>query len=239
MSSKRQFNLIINNTMKTKVYNVIIIDESGSMMPLTDSVIKGYNDLLGEIKKTQVNNKETQDHMITLVLFDDPNNIKVINDHSDLLMSNELSRLSYKPRGCTALLDAIGSTLTPLEKIVDMDEDGFGMVTIITDGYENASVKYSGEDIFKLIGRLREKGWDFNFMGASENFIETAKKMNIKNASRWETTSAGTSAMFAKESHDRTIKSNIMCSLAMDDDFIELPKEEKAARRKSLFDRKE
>ena len=73
--------------MKTKIYNVVIIDESGSMTPLTDNVIKGYNDLLGEIKKTQVKNKDVQEHLITLVLFDDPNNIKVVSDKADLLMA--------------------------------------------------------------------------------------------------------------------------------------------------------
>ena len=168
--------------MKTKIYNVVIIDESGSMSHLTGNVIKGFNDLLGGIKKTQVQNKDKQEHLITLVLFDDPDNIKVVNDKADLLMAKELSPETYRPNGCTALLDAIGTTLTALEPVVDADEDGFGMVTIITDGYENASMKFDGEQIFKLIGRLREKGWDFNFMGASADFLETAKSMNIHRA---------------------------------------------------------
>jgi len=222
--------------MKTKIYNVVIIDESGSMSSLTNNVIKGFNDLLGEIKKTQVKNKDVQEHLITLVLFDDPDNIKVINDKADLLLAKELSTETYRPRGCTALLDAIGSTLTALEPVVDAQEDGLGMVTIITDGYENSSVKYNGEDIFKLIGRLREKGWDFNFMGASEDFLETARKMNIHHASKWETTHEGTSAMFADECHDRTAKANIMYSMSADADFACLTKEEKAKKRKSMFD---
>lgn len=223
--------------MKTKIYNVVIIDESGSMTPLTDNVIKGYNDLLGEIKKTQVKNKEMQEHLITLVLFDDPHNIKVISDKADLLMASELSRETYKPRGCTALFDAIGSTLTDLEPVVDADEDGIGMVTIITDGYENASVTFSGAEIYKLIGRLREKGWDFNFMGASADFLETAKSMNIVNAHQWETSGVGTARMFAQESQERTNKTHAMCEMSMDEGFVSLSKAEKSARRKSFFDK--
>ncbi len=223
--------------MKTKIYNVVIIDESGSMTPLTDNVIKGYNDLLGEIKKTQVKNKEVQEHLITLVLFDDPNNIKVISDKADLLMASELSRGTYRPRGCTALFDAIGRTLTDLEPVVDADEDGIGMVTIITDGYENASVDFAGADIYKLIGRLREKGWDFNFMGASADFLQTARSMNIVNAHKWETSGEGTATMFAQESQERAEKTNIMCMMSMDKEFTSLPKAERSARRKSFFDK--
>lgn len=223
--------------MKTKIYNVVIIDESGSMTPLTDNVINGYNDLLGEIKKTQVKNKESQEHLITLVLFDDPNNIKVVSNKADLLMANELSRETYKPRGCTALFDAIGMTLTDLEPVVDKDEDGIGMVTIITDGYENASVKFSGTDIYKLIGKLREKGWDFNFMGASADFLETAKSMNIVNAQQWETSGEGTASMFAQESQDRAKKAHAMYEMAMDKEFELLSKAERSAKRKSFFDK--
>lgn len=223
--------------MKTKIYNVVIIDESGSMSFLTDNVIKGYNDLLGEIKKTQVKNKEMQEHLITLVLFDDPNNIKLISDKADLLMANELSRETYKPRGCTALFDAIGTTLTPLETVVDSDEDGIGIVTIITDGYENSSMKFSGADIYKLIGRLREKGWDFNFMGAGADFQETASRMNIVNASQWEASVTGTARMFARESQERAGKTEAMCEMSMDENFASLTKAEKAAKRKSFFDK--
>lgn len=223
--------------MKTKIYNVVIIDESGSMTPLTDNVIKGYNDLLGEIKKTQMKNKDVQEHLITLVLFDDPDNIKIVSDKADLLMASELSRETYRPRGCTALFDAIGSTLTPLELVVDADEDGIGMVTIITDGYENASVNFSGADIFKLIGRLREKGWDFNFMGASADFLETAKSMNIVNAHQWETSGEGTARMFIQESQERAHKTHAMCEMSMNEDFASLSKAEKSARRKSFFDK--
>lgn len=223
--------------MKTKIYNVVIIDESGSMTHLAGNVIKGYNDLLGEIKKTQIKNKEVQDHLITLVLFDDPNNIKVVSDKADLLMASELSKETYKPRGCTALFDAIGSTLTPLEHVVDSDVDGIGMVTIITDGYENASVEFSGADIYKLIGRLREKGWDFNFMGAGSDFLETAKSMNIVNASQWETSEAGTARMFSQESLGRAHKTLAMREMSEDEEFASLSKNEKSARRKSFFDK--
>lgn len=222
--------------MKTKIYNVVIIDESGSMTHLTDNVIRGYNDLLGEIKKSQLKNKEVQEHLITLVLFDNPNNIKVVSDKADLLIANELSRETYRPRGCTALYDAIGITLTNLEPVVDADEDGLGMVTIITDGYENASVEFSGNDIYRIIGRLREKGWDFNFMGAGADFLEVAKNMNIVNACQWETSQKGTREMFASESQQRSRKSDIMYRMTRDEQYESMTKAQKAAKRKSIFD---
>lgn len=85
--------------------------------------------------------------------------------------------------GATALLDAIGRTLHKIESAQEHTAEEFRadkvMVVIITDGYENASREYSAEAVRQMIGRLREKGWEFVFLGANIDAVETASHFGI------------------------------------------------------------
>lgn len=148
---------------------VAILDMSGSMHNLTEDTIGGYNALLEEQKK------QLGEANITTVLFDD--RYILLHDRENIKKVAPLTDKQYVPRGMTALLDAVGMTIVKIGKdLADMPEEerpGTVMVTIITDGYENASREYKWNQIQQMIKEQREKyNWVFSFIGAD---IDTAK----------------------------------------------------------------
>jgi hypothetical protein len=105
----------------------------------------------------------------------------------------------FIPCACTPLLDAIGMALTRLEAEVKKHERALASVTIITDGYENASTEYNLQQIHQLIGRLKEQeGWNFAFMGANQDVTKVCIDLNIdvQNAQAWEFSAEGTRHAF-------------------------------------------
>ena len=87
------------------------------------------------------------------------------------------------------MYDAIGVSVRHLQQSVEKDD--VVLVTIITDGLENASQEYSKESVGALLSRQREKGWTFAYIGANQNSVEVARKINIKNALDFEATPMG------------------------------------------------
>lgn len=104
-----------SNTNRTKVYNVIIMDRSGSMWDIQKPAIQGFNEVLGGVKAAQAKYAETQDQHITLVLFDS-SSIDEIYWNADPSGARHLTEETYVPGACTPLYDAMGRTLTRLEK---------------------------------------------------------------------------------------------------------------------------
>ncbi|MBR3564840.1 MAG: VWA domain-containing protein [Paludibacteraceae bacterium] len=172
---------------KTHIFNLIILDESGSMHKIEEAARSGCNEVLGTIRKAAEDNAEIEQN-VTLVFFDDT--MRYIYKHEKIDNVKDIDR-EYCPRACTALYDAMGISLTALEKEVDKYDDAIGLVTVITDGQENSSREYSGKEVYDLVGRLREKGWTFAFMGANQDVMETAKRLNIKNTREFEYTNSG------------------------------------------------
>lgn len=182
---------------KTHIFNLIILDESGSMHIIEEAARSGCNEVLGTIRKAAENNAEIEQN-VTLIFFDDT--MRYIYKHEKIDNVKDIDR-EYCPRACTALYDAMGISLTALEKEVDKYDDAIGLVTVITDGQENSSREYSGKEVYDLVGRLREKGWTFAFMGANQDVMETAKRLNIKNAREFEYTDSGMRDSFSKAAH--------------------------------------
>jgi len=96
-----------------------------------------------------------------------------------------LDERTYIPRNTTALLDAIGRTIDELaerlEKLSESDRPGLVIVAVLTDGLENASKRYQWHEVAARIREQQEKyGWKFLFLGANQDAIETAAKMNIR-----------------------------------------------------------
>jgi hypothetical protein len=135
---------------KTKVYNVIIMDRSGSMWDIQKPAIQGYNEVLGGIKADAKTYAGTQEHFMTLVLFDSTS-IDNVYWNEDPAKAAILTRDTYVPGACTPLYDAMGRTLTRLEKELKGDTNHSVVVTIITDGYENDSHEYSLSAIKALV----------------------------------------------------------------------------------------
>ena len=104
-----------NISSKTKVYNVIIMDRSGSMWDIQKSAINGFNEVLGGVKADAKTYAETQEHYMTLVLFDSTS-IDNVHWNENPEKASILTAETYVPGACTPLYDAIGKTLTKLEK---------------------------------------------------------------------------------------------------------------------------
>ena len=176
--------------MATKIFNLIIIDESGSMWCIKQQAINSVNETIQTIRAAQKRN-ENQDHFVSLVSFND--DVKTIHDCVAIDQVTELNDKTYQPNCCTALYDAMGLSLNALRKKV-ADEDNV-LVTVVTDGYENASREYSGNAIKALVEELKEKGWVFAYIGANHDVEEAASSIAIENTMSFEATDAGVADM--------------------------------------------
>ena len=214
---------------KTKIYNLVILDKSGSMEVIRTEAINGYNETLGSIKATQLKFLDTQEHFVSLAAFCDCG-IDMIYDMTPIKDADKLTKEKYNPCCCTPLFDAIGKTVKTLKKKIADVEDAAVLVTIITDGYENSSKEWDGKAVSKLIEECKEEGWMFSFIGAGEDVVKVATTISITNTMVWENTSEGTKKMFEEENDARV---NFCCCL---DDLADpcASKEEKIVLKKKL-----
>ena len=155
---------------------VFILDRSGSMSGLEADTIGGFNSMIEKQKK------ENGEALISTVLFD--NVSEVIHDRVPVQKVESMTDSDYSVRGCTALLDAIGGAIHHIgnvhkyARIEDVPEHTLFVIT--TDGMENASRRYDSEKVKKMIERQKEKyGWEFLFLGANIDAVETAKHFGI------------------------------------------------------------
>ncbi len=176
------------------IYNVIILDESGSMTAIYAQALSGMNEVLNGIRKNREDFPD-QKHYVTIVTFEGRgiSGVKTRRDRVAIEKIQDFSKEDYRPGGCTPLYDAIGKTLNELEGLIH--EDDRVMATVITDGYENASEEYSGKTVKSLVSRLRQKGWTFAYIGANQDAVEVAKDLNISNALDFDATAEGVCKM--------------------------------------------
>ena len=191
----------METTNKTRIYNVIILDKSGSMSTIAKQAVDGVNETLGGIRSSQLKDP-TQDNYVTLVAFCGCE-LRTIYDNTPIAEVRDITPNDYRPCCMTPLYDAIGTTITRLHTIVT-DNKGAAAVTIITDGYENASREYSGKAIKDLIERYKNEGWMFAYIGADHDVEAVAAQMSIDNTLVFDKTEAGTREMFAKHKRSRS-----------------------------------
>ena len=192
----------MTDLIPTKVHNLIIVDESGSMESLRLQALNGANETIMTIRKAQQSMPDLKQRL-TFVTFDsrgDGKDVRTIIDDSPIDKVRDLTEKDYTPTGCTPLYDAMGISLSALQPKVKKDEHV--LVTIITDGLENASHEYSGKAIKSIVGLLREKGWQFVYIGANQDAVEVATELNIDRAMNYEATPKGYKHMIAE--HCRT-----------------------------------
>lgn len=103
----------------------------------------------------------------------------------------------FNPNGMTPLWDVMGNICTRIEKETDVET--LVLVTIITDGKENASTKYNSESIKALVDRLDQAGWVFTYIGANQDAAYEANSMGIRNALQYDSDEEGTKAMWDQE----------------------------------------
>ena len=191
-----------NEIQKTKVFNVIILDRSGSMECIRQAAVEGFNETLAGIKKAQEKFADTQDHFVSLVTFCSCET-KHLYDKTPVAEAKPLNIEDFQPCCSTPLYDAMGFTLTAMHKQIKDIEDVAVVVTIITDGYENASKEYNGSSIKALVETLRKEGWTFTYMGANQDSMEVAMSMSIRNARNFDYSSEGTRASMRKDTTTR------------------------------------
>ena len=189
-------------TEKTKVYNVIIMDRSGSMWSIQKPAIMGFNEVLGGVKAAQAKYAETQEQFITLVLFDSTS-IDEVYWNADPSKAEHLTEETYVPGAATPLYDAMGRTLTKLEKELKGDENHSVVVTVITDGYENDSHEYDMASIKALVEHLKDEGWSFAYMGTDHDVHGVSVSLSITNVIKFEKTEQETLKTFRKERRAR------------------------------------
>ena len=155
---------------------VFILDRSGSMGGLESDTIGGFNAMIEKQRKVD------GECYVSTVLFD--NESEVLHDRVKLADIKTMTDNDYTVRGCTALIDAIGGAIHHIGNIHKYaraeDVPEHTMFVITTDGMENASRRYSSDDVKKMIERQKKKyGWEFLFIGANIDAVETAAKYGI------------------------------------------------------------
>lgn len=187
--------------MKTRVFNVIVLDKSGSMSSIARQAIDGVNETIGSIRSAQEKNPD-QEHMVTLVAFCGCE-MKTIYDNEPVASVKTLTDKDYRPCCMTPLYDAVGMTITRVHELKSHEENSVAIVTIITDGYENASHEFTLTAIRSLIESYKEQGWQFTYIGADHDVEQVAFSLHIEHSLKFDKTAEGTQAMFAKERRAR------------------------------------
>ena len=183
-----------------RVFNMIIVDESGSMCVIERQALAGINETIETVKKMQQLHPDMEQR-ISLLTFDSGHKtFKYDNVKADNV--NTLSARDYNPRGGTPLYDAIGIAIAKLN--AQTSEKDNVLVTIITDGEENCSEEYNLHMVKTLISKMKKQGWTFTLIGTDNLDVEgMAGSMNIDNHLAFTQDEEGTRMMFARENRAR------------------------------------
>ncbi|MBP5260748.1 MAG: VWA domain-containing protein [Clostridiales bacterium] len=155
---------------------VFILDRSGSMAGLESDTIGGFNAMITKQRE------EEGEAYVSTILFD--NDSKVIHDRVPVDKVPNMTSKDYQVGGCTALLDAIGGAIKHISTIHKYarktDVPAHTIFIITTDGMENASRKYSSSKVKEMIEERKKNGWEFLFLGANIDAVETASQIGIE-----------------------------------------------------------
>ena len=155
---------------------VFILDKSGSMAGLEKDTIGGFNGMIRRQKET------SGEALVSTVLFSSEST--VIHDRVDIQQVQPMTERQYCVGGCTALIDAIGGAIHHIGNVHkyarEEDVPEHTVFVITTDGMENASHRYSAKEVKDMVQRQKEKyGWEFLFLGANIDAVETAATFGI------------------------------------------------------------
>jgi hypothetical protein len=183
------------------VYNLIILDESGSMQSIKKATISGFNEVVQTIKGIERQYPE-QKHFISFVSFNSFG-IKTILDKKPASDLSEINENSYQPGSMTPLYDAIGLSVLKLRMDIAGTENTHVLVTILTDGQENDSREFTGPQVKKIIDEQKALGWTFTYIGANHDVERAAMNISITNTMKFVANEAEVGAMFSKENYSR------------------------------------
>lgn len=183
------------------IFNLIILDESGSMESIKTSTLSGFNEIVQTIKGVSLQFPDQQ-HTITLVTF---NGLGITTrlENQPVEQLQELSDALFKPDASTPLFDALGRSLLRTEWLVEKETDYTVLVSILTDGEENASREFTGPQVKAMIERLKQRNWSFTYMGANHAVEQTAMSLSIEQSITFQTSDAGMKQLFEQERKGR------------------------------------
>ena len=220
---------------KTTVFNLIILDESGSMQSAHKATVDGCNEVINCARALASEHSDKEKAFMSIYAFQYSAGVpsRYLCKNVPVETVGHITMKDYVPMGCTPLLDAVGSTLVDLRAVASTHSDAYGVVTIITDGQENDSKEYTYKQVAALIAELKEKGWTFNFIGANIDVVKESSRLNIDNAMSFCSDSVGTQAMFADyvTSNKQFHESRIRMEEALPEDCSE---EERITLRKKM-----
>ena len=195
----------VKNRKQTKapvkrVFNLIIVDESGSMSIIRKQAFAGMNETLQTVRQMQSKFPDQEQH-VTLITFDS-DHTKIHYDNTPASQTKDLAWKAYNPSAATPLYDAIGKGIS---KVNAQIEDGDNvLVTIITDGEENSSEEWTLKMVRTMIEKLKKQHWTFTLIGTDALDVEgMAHSFAIEEHMEFQQTEAGTRAMFARERRSR------------------------------------
>lgn len=205
---------------KHQVHNLIILDESGSMESIKSTIIQGFNEIVQTVKGIEKEFPE-QEHFISLVTFNGIGQ-KLLHFLDPANKLEQIDDTRYQPNASTPLYDAIGFSINKLKQVLTTQTDYNVLVTILTDGEENASKEYSGNDIKKLIEELKLNRWTFTYIGADHDVEKIAFSLSITNTMSFTKNEADMKNMFDKEKSARSkYSSKIRMNEETTNDFYE------------------
>lgn len=186
---------------KHQVHNLIILDESGSMESIKTTIIKGFNELVQTIQGIEKQFPE-QEHFISFVSFNGLGQ-KLLHFIDPVSELKQIDSKSYKPEASTPLFDAMGFGINKLKQSLEGAKDYNVLVTILTDGEENSSKEFSGNDIKNLVEELKQNRWTFTYIGTDHDVEKIAISLSINNTMVFEKNEADIQRMFVEERSSR------------------------------------
>lgn len=181
---------------KFRIYNLIILDASGSMDSIYNQALSGTNETIQSIRKAQEDHPELEQYLTFVSFSSGENYLHKLYYATPIDAVREMTKEDYIASGCTALYDAMGTMISEMQGVVRHGDRV--LVTVITDGYENSSRKWDGHQIKALVSELRQMGWTFTYIGANQDVDKVAGEMGIKNTLSFSANAAGTATMFRK-----------------------------------------
>ena len=208
-----------------RIINLMILDASGSMESIYNQALSGVNETIQTIRMGQKEHPGFQ-QILTLASFNSGKNyLNVKYSATPIDEVKEITKEDYIACGCTALYDAMGEMISELKRKTTLEDRV--LVTVITDGYENASQHWSGPQIKSLVEELRRTGWTFTYIGANQDVEAVAGSMGIRNSLSFDATEEGVKRMIKLDRKSRYMyfdkipQMDFRMSLVEDEDYFE------------------
>ena len=205
------------------VHNLVILDESGSMDSIKEHVIKSFNEIVSTMKHLEGEYPE-QRHFISMVSFNG-GGIRQMHWKDEVASIKQINAKNYNPNFSTPLFDAMGFSITELKReLAEATGKVNVLVTIFTDGEENASREFNGAQIKALVDELGPMGWTFTYIGTDHDVYSVSMELNIHNVMSFDKSEAGIDQMLAKEKRARMkYSSDLSHNIQEADSYYEEP----------------